>query len=350
MGPFMDPRPITPRVATRPGDKSLSALDVRRQMSGNGARGVGGDSVISGWENLFGYDPTAGPGLPQPGDVDAHIRANYPYMAAFLGHPEVGPILRQAAIEGWDEGRMYGAIQATSWWQSTSAAGRTWEQLQAEDPAEAARLAGQTAANVQNRARSLGLNLSSGQISSIALTATKNGWTDNQLVDELVRSVNWASIQGGDLTALRDTVKQIAGQYLVGVSDQTAQEYAVRIASGEMTEAGVASIMQRSAKERFPWMESQIDQGVTPAAALAPVRDTIANELETAPSEIDMMDPKWLGMLEVPGENGQLRAATREEARLAARKDPRWASTGNAKELTAKAAAAIRDVFGRRPI
>lgn len=300
-------------------------------------------------QSLFGMD--LGPGVPAtPGAIDAVIRAKYPFMAAFLGHAEVGPLLREAALKGWGEAELYGALQGTNWWRSTSGAARTWDNLASQDPAEAARLANQTVATVQNRARSLGINMSAGQLEQVALTATRNGWTDNQVVDELLRSLNWSTVQAGDLTALVDQVKSIAGSYLVSVSDATAQSYAAAIASGEMSETGVASVMQRQAKARFPWMESQIDQGVTPANALMPVRDTIAQELEMAPEMVDLMNPQWLGMIEVAGEDGQLRAATREEARLAARKDPRWAGTGGAQEMATKAAAAIRDVFGRRPI
>lgn len=291
----------------------------------------------------------AGTGV-SPANVDSWIRSNWSYMGAFLSNPEIGPILRQAALEGWDEGRMYGAVQSTDWWRSTASTARQWDALVAEDPASAAAQAGQTAAAIQNRARSLGLSIDAGTIQELALTATRNGWTDAQTVDQLLQSVNWAAIDGGDLTALRDSVKQIGGQYLVSVSDATAQEYAVAIASGEMTEAGVQSIMQRQAKERFTWMADTIDQGITPSQYFAPVRDTIARELEMSADSIDMMDSKWLGMLEVPGEDGKPRAATLNEARMAARRQPEYAHTQGAQELASQAFSAIADVFGRRPI
>lgn len=291
-----------------------------------------------------------GLGRPAPGDVDSFIRANYPYLAAFLSNPEIGPLLRKGALEGWDEARLYGAVQATDWWRNTSASQRTWQMLVAEDPAEAAKLAGQTAANVQNRARALGLNLSSGTLQSIATTATANGWTDNQLVDELLRNVNWSQIAGGDLTALRDTIKQIGADFLVDVSDTTAQGYAVAIASGEMSEAGVMSVMQRQARQRFSWMADEIDQGVTPAGFFAPLRDTVARELGLAPEDVNMMDPQWMGMLEVAGDDGKTRAATIREAQLAARRDPRFADTSHGQDLLAQAAAGIRDAMGRRSI
>ena len=352
---YQAPRPaIRPRVPVRQGTSGYDRAEQNRFRTLSEINQRSGSPILHRGENpqLAAYDPMVGytQDMATPGGTDAFIRANYPYMASFLGHPEVGPILRRAAQEGWDESRLYGAVQATSWWQSTSQSARAWEMLVAEDPSTAKAQAAETAANLQNRARSLGLNMSTGQLQSLAVTATKNGWTDNQVVDELLRNLNWASVQAGDLTAIRDTVKSIGAQYLVNVSDSTAQQYAAAIASGEMSEAGVASVMQRSAKQRFTWMADEIDQGITPSQALMPIRDTIASELEVAPEAVNMMDPKWMGMIEVAGENGERRGATLNEARLAARKDPMWQGTRGAQELMTKASSAIRDVFGRRAV
>lgn len=283
-------------------------------------------------------------------DVDKFVRENYGQLAWALDDDEIGPILRRAAQEEWDPIKLFGAIQGTNWWRNTSAAARTWDQLLNEDPAEAARLVNQAAATVQNRARSLGIPLGAGQIQSIARSAAQNGWTDAQVVDQVMRQVNWATLEAGDLTALRDDVKSVASSYLVGVSDATAQQYAARIASGEMTMQGVRSAMVKQAKSRFSWMSSELDQGITVRDYLQPVRDTIARELEIAPDAVDLTDGKWLGMVEVPDEKGGMRAATLNEAMLAARRRPEWAATRNAQETTTNMIGMIADVFGRRGI
>jgi hypothetical protein len=329
--------PIGPRVPTRDG-------------GGGGLRETGLESRLGPRDpsNIVTvrYEPPPGDGL----DTETYIRKFYPYLAAFMNHPEVGAIIRRAGQERWDEARLYGALSGTQWWRTTSAAARTWDALAAEDPAEASRLAGQTAATIQNRARTLGVQLGSGQIQQLALTATRNNWTDAQVVDQLLNSLNWSTLAAGDLTALRDTVKQIGGRYLVDVSDSTAQSYAAAIASGEMSEAGVASLMQRQAKARFSWMADEIDQGVTPEQYFMPVRDTIASELEMSPDSINMMDGRWLAMMEIPGEDGKPRAATLNEARMAARRQPEWERTSAAEDLITAATAGLGDVFGRRTI
>lgn len=290
------------------------------------------------------------PGTPPaapPANPEAYARANYGMLAGFLNHPEIGPILRQAANENWDELKLYGRVTQTNFWKNTNAAARTWWQLTNEDPAEARRLVGQTAATIQNKAQSLGLNMNSQQIASLAATATQNGWTDAQTVDMIMQQVNWSTIEAGDLTALRDNVKAIAGDYLVGVNDETAQNYAARIASGEMSMEGVRSAMLKQAKSRFGWMADELDQGITVKQYLQPIRDTIARELEVAPESIDLTDSKWLKHVETRGEDGQLRAATMNEAMLSARREPQWANTRGAQETSTQMIGMISDMFGR---
>lgn len=312
--------------------------------------GVTYDSKTTPENDPYGYygiQPT-GPQSAAPGEVDRYIRANYGYFAMFLDNPEIGPILRQAALEGWDVSKLQGAVYATNWWQNTDAANRTWQNLVNQDPAEARRLVNQSAATIQNRAKSLGLNLGSGQISSLATLATRNGWTDAQTVDYMLQQVNWANLEAGDLKALYDDVTAMAGDYLVNLSEGTAQQYAERIASGELSMEGVRSALVRQAKARFGWMESQLDQGITVKQYFAPVRDTIARELEVSAESIDMMDPKWLGIMETKDKDGNLGPASLYEAQMAARKDPRWARTRNAQEMTTNVVGMISDVFGLR--
>jgi len=280
------------------------------------------------------------------GSADTIARQKYGYLAGFLNHPEVGPILRKAATEGWGELELYGAISKTSFWKNNSAAQRTWWQLQNEDPAEARRQVAQTQATIKNRAETLGVNVNTG---ALAAAATANGWTDAQTIDSILQQVNWATLEAGDLTAMRDDVLALGSDYLVGVSQQTAQNYAAKIASGEMSMEGVRSAMQKQAKARFGWMADQLDQGMTVKDYFAPIKDVIARELGVAHEEVDLMDSKYLKMVERKDEKtGELRAATLDEAMLTARRDPRFAKSQKAEEMSTNLAGMVTEIFGRR--
>jgi len=338
---------------TAPAPTPTSTFDSSAYAGAAGVTGVAQDPYNGNNPNdmpsKYGINfDERGPKSAAPEDVDAYVRDNYGYLAGFLDIPDVGNILRDAAINKWSPGKLYGAISATDWWKSTSAAARTWTQLANEDPAEARRLVAQTAATVTNRAQSLGLGLSGAAIGSIASMATKNGWTDSQMVDHLMGQVNWQQIQAGDLTAKRDEVLAIGADYLVGVDASTAQNYAMRIASGEMTESGVKSAMLKQAKARFGWMADELDQGITVKDFLEPVRQTISRELGVANESIDLMDSKWLKMVETRGEDGKMRAATLDEAMLTARRDPMFNNTQKAKEMTTSLNGTLTKMFGKR--
>ena len=276
----------------------------------------------------------------------------YPQVAAGLQDPDVARILRQAANEGgWDDIKLYGALITTKWWKTTSDLARTFDALAIEDPATAARMAAQQAAALQNRSRELGLGLSQQEIGNLAWASARHGWTEAEQVDRMLKTVDWAKLEPGNLEYFKNRAIQIGAQYLTTVSESTAQGYAMRMASGEMTEAGVASAMARQAKIRFSWMSDDIDQGVTPSQYLEPVRMKIAEELELPISDVNLMDSKWLSMVERQDEaSGKMRSATLYEATMAARRDPAWVKTQNANTAISEASGFLRSAFGMRAI
>lgn len=68
---------------------------------------------------------TAAPAAPvapattaDPAAIDATTRNLYGHMIWALDEAELGPLLRQAATEGWDEARMKGALFKTNWFKT----------------------------------------------------------------------------------------------------------------------------------------------------------------------------------------------------------------------------------------
>lgn len=60
--------------------------------------------------------PSPAAGLPDA-DVERIARDQYGYMAWALDDPELGPILRKAATEGWDPNKLKGAVFGTNWFR-----------------------------------------------------------------------------------------------------------------------------------------------------------------------------------------------------------------------------------------
>lgn len=298
---------------------------------------------------------TAAPPGPNasPQELEDYIRSNYGYMSGFLNIPEVRDVLFSAAREGWSADRLKGALSRTGWWQTTAEQTRLWEQLRSEDPAEAQRRVDLAMGSISDKAKSYGITLTQEQLATMAGDSARFGWTEDEVIDALMRNVRWGAggnVQAGQLTASIDQMRALGGQYLMKLSDQTAQNYATRVARGEMTQEGVTSILKQQAKARFGYMADLIDQGVTVEDYFSPIRDVVASTLELGADQIDLTDPKWLRLIEVRDANGQIRAATMNEAQLAARRHNGgrdFMRTKQASELMAGIALGVRAGFGR---
>ena len=313
------------------------------------------EGVTDTVRSLFGSDsPLAGDRQPflradaSWADIESYVAEWYgPGMVGYLNSiPEVRDVLIQAARNKQPYNVTLAQIQGTGWYRGTDAKQRDFGLLEANDPAEAQRRVKETGAAIHNTAQTLGLGFSAQQVASMAWQVERNGWSDPQTIDALLRGISWESLGPGELTANVDAVKDLAGDYLVQISDNTARAWSKRIASGEMTLAGVESALQHQAKSRFSWMGSQIDQGVTPLDYFRPVRDVVAGTLELPTEEINLMDPKWLSLVEVREPDGTVRGATMHEAMMRARSRPEFVDTRQADEMTSGLSSLVARAMG----
>lgn len=204
----------------------------------------------------------------------------------------------------------------------------------------------QAEAAIRNMTRTLGLELGDASIKAVAKTAVDNNWSDDMLSDYFAPQAQ-TTTNPGTITALVAQIQNNAAKQLLTVSESTAREWASRIASNEMSEESITALFQTQAAQRYGWAADQINQGLNVRDILLPTRDRIANELEMNPEQIDLMDPKWLSMVQTSDDKtGAVRAATDSEAIMRARKDPQWARTRNATALAGDVSTMLRDIFG----
>lgn len=202
-------------------------------------------------------------------------------------------------------------------------------------------------AEIRNLARTLGVPMDDAQIISTARTAVAGNWSSAMIEDYVVGSTftDWSQLQEGFLTNTVQQIKQMANSQLVTMSDETAKEYAKRAATSEFNLSTLDSILKEQARQRYSWAAPALDAGMTMADFTRPMRDTIASELEVNPDTVDLMDAKWMDMLQTD-DGGTLRAATQSEIVRRARKLPEFATTGRAAEMSASAATYLRQYLG----
>jgi hypothetical protein len=204
----------------------------------------------------------------------------------------------------------------------------------------------QAEASIRNEVRTLGVGFDDASIKSLAKTAVDGRWSADMVTDYIVAGAgDWSTVQDGQLKASVELVKQLGTRYLTPISDETAREYATRLASGEMTTETIQMLVANQAKTTFSWLAPQIDQGMTVRDVLLPSRDIIARELEVAPETIDLMDQKFQQMLRVTSDQGT-RAATFDEVLKNVRSTAEWRKTGRARETASNAVMMLRQAFG----
>lgn len=204
------------------------------------------------------------------------------------------------------------------------------------------------AAEISDRLKQLGLTWTDAEIAKVAKQAVDDNWSETVITDKLLAGIDWNNVTGGDLTAGADMLKAMSASYMLPLTSAQAQEWSLRMARGEMTQQGVESMMREQSKARFGWLAPQIDQGVKPSDYFDPIRNVIADTLEMTPASINLLDPQWMGMVEVvDAKTGGTRAATMNEAMLAARQRPEWAATKQAQDMTFQMGNQIAGLFGR---
>lgn len=186
-----------------------------------------------------GYAPSPPPIVAAPAATasDEDVLSFYPQFAWALDDPELGALLQQAAREGWDAGRLAGALYKTQWWQTKGKAQRSWIMLAGTDPAEASR-----------------------RLQAVGLT--------NDLQAE-------------------------AGKYAIPISDATALQWAQQIVRGDVERDQLTEYFREQAKSLYPGLSAAIDRGVTVEQYYDPFRQIAAQRLGVAPESITLADPKW---------------------------------------------------------
>jgi len=286
-------------------------------------------------------------GAPAPADPRDVAKSLYGYLGWFVDHPEVGPIILQAAREGWDQMRLQGALANTNWWRTTSETARNWDALLAMDYATAVQRLQETGVSLMQTAQKFGIPLDDNRRFSLGVQALRFGWSPSQIQLALAAEMQWQpGVYVGGVGDMMTQVKTMAAKYLIPVTDQQAWEWARRMVAGTGTMEGVEAQFRLLSGGRFPHLRSQISQGIAPAQFFQAQRQTIAQFLEQPVEAIDFVnDRQWDPVLAF-NDNGTTRAMTTSEAARFARALPQWGLTDNAHQTVSEAGDQLMQIFG----
>jgi hypothetical protein len=284
---------------------------------------------------------------PSDGSIEQQVRQRYPHLSYLLNNPEVRAVLLEAAQKGWTDAELQGALFPTTWWQTTQATTRLWDQKFFQDNATAMAEWDRKTLEIMNQARTAGVPMDQEGAKWVAGKVLREGWNDAQLrrfMGDLVREAGGAGY--GSIREQQAQLQAVAQQFLTRLTDKDAQEYATRIMEGSMTSDAVKTMMRDQAKARFTWLAPQLDAGFTAADLFRGSQQAVADILEIDPDTIDLNNPKWSQLVSPLQEGNQLRSMNFHEAQRWARRQSEWRFTKNANDEVADKTSLILEQMG----
>jgi len=283
------------------------------------------------------------------------IRADWPAFYYLLDEPGLEAFFEKAIREGWGPGEFQSNLMATPWWRTHSETARNWDTIVATDPAEARRQISQRQIQLADEARRLGLKLAGNQIGFLATVSLREGWDSSIITRKLIEVGRAAGLApSGEIRANAQSLKALAKQYAVAVSQATLTNWAMEMAQGRMTEEGIRAQFVDMAKRRVDprgenlQLQRALDSGLTVREAYQGVIETVARELEMDPSGIDLTSGHWGKLLDFEDDKGVQRVMTQTEALRWARSQGAWQETNTSREAYAGLANAMTAKWGLR--
>lgn len=173
--------------------------------------------------------------------------------------------------------------------------------------------------------------------------------TEEQRLDRITRSLldgsrTWDSVRAsldaqrplepGILTATADTLKALADDFLIPLSDHAARDWSERIARGETTQEAFRSYLQQQATSLFSGnaaIAQALESGMSVRQWADPYVQMAAQTLELNPTDVDLNDPRFMEAIhQVDPESGGGSPMGLGEFQRYLRGLPEWRTTKNA--------------------
>lgn len=271
----------------------------------------------------------------------------YPDWAWAFNIPEIGNLLRR----GIDDPSFnpIPEILQTNYYKTTQASVRQWEALQKSDPASAEARRREELSRIWDMQVGMGLGADPAITHDLAERSLRLGWGENQLRDAIAMQLKYqpGSSAVGSVSSTAQQLKEMAGNYLVTLDDETAFNYAKSVLAGEHSAQDWVGVWADQAKRKFPTIASYIDKGITPAQYFAPAQQRIASILEINPKSVDFNDTKWNKVINTVDEKGVARPMTDNEIDIFARQQDGFKQTRQGQQLAADLGAQITSMFGK---
>jgi len=294
--------------------------------------------------------PATGPQNAKPKTTSDWAK-DYGVQAALVeSNPELKTLFNQAVTEGWTPANFTAQFMNTNWYKNHSDVWRAAYATEKTDPASWNHEMDLARNQINNTAVATGIKLTADDVDSLArtslyLSAGSSSRIDTGLLKQHI--VNTGAItMGGEALTTIDDLKAHGANMGVPHGDEWYVGAAQNILSGDGTIQAWKKKLTDVAKSKYAAFADQLDSGMTVKQVASPYINSMANILEIPSGSIDLSDStinKALTNLSVDSKPA-LQPLWQFETSL--RKDPRWASTKNARDAADSATRSILSDFG----
>lgn len=287
---------------------------------------------------------------PKPKSLEQILEQDYPQYAFVLQNPElfgadVIAVLRRADKENWDNNRLAGALQQTTYWQTTVAAAKNFDALTEVDK--------QT--QIDQTLNEIKQVSDVGTLDSQAVSLFARDMARRGIKGETLKTMTYQFIfkQGVDTAAAQEALfsetaaqmKSTAKSYGVPLSDDQIRTY---LEQGK-TPQDLTRMYRERLKAQYPHLSSQLDADLTFEDIVTDYRQIAARTLETSPDAIDFTKPEYMEAIAARDEKGNVRQLSLGEWQQKLRTDSRYGytKTNQAVREAQNIASGLAKAFGR---
>lgn len=267
--------------------------------------------------------------------TSADLAAQYGFAEAFFRSvPELWALFSKAVSQQWTPSRWQGEFMNTSWYRQHAASIRQWKDLSTRDPAEAASKIAKREAQFRDALTQLGANVDPATLHSLAQQSLELDWSPDQVDDILAAYVPYEEGRtGGTVASMQDRINAMAYDYGVDVTGAQMQDWLRKLVSKEWTTDNVNAVLSDSAKSKYAGLAPMLETGRTTRDIAGQHIAEFAKLMEVGAETVSLDDPVLAKALQgqVDPKTGVPQMQTVFEMSNAAKKDPRWLKTGNAR-------------------
>lgn len=173
-----------------------------------------------------------------------------------------------------------------------------------------------------------------------------DGQIKSQFISKNISPIDPLAIPEGPAGQYFVTIKNLAFDNGIKLSDADARTYATKIVAGQLDDNTVYSTIRQSAASAFPQLSDKILAGIDVKTLASPYIQSMSDILEIPSTAIDVFDPKVRSALSYTQPDGKVGMKSLYDFEKELRQDERWQYTNQARKEVADATLTVLRDFG----